>query len=100
MELQIQLFYLVIGFCYWIYRLLKFIFYNEWMWGILVNGEFSIYYLIMINYFYQVEENHTISKLSSYDNRIKKLQIGKIIIDIENKTMDNQDVFLDDISLS
>lgn len=75
-----------------------------------VNGMVPSYgSYVIINYFYLVNDNHTIAQFKHYDptGSISKFTISDgydidrmHTIDIKESTIDGQDVFLDDISLA
>lgn len=87
-------------------RVIKFWLWSSWYRIHSVNGKTPSYgSYVIINYFYLVNDNHTIAQFRYYDRNesISKFiiddDIGTHTIDIKERTMNGQDVFLDDISL-
>ena len=86
----------------WTIRVIKFFIWQSWYKVHTVNGTHPSYSAcVIINYFYLVNDNHTITQFRQYDpsETICKFTICDHRVDIKEGTMDGQDVFLDDISL-
>lgn len=86
----------------WVMRVIKFWVWASWYKIHFVNGKSPTYgSYVIINYFYLVNDNHTIAQFRSYDpyESISKFTIDDVKVDIKERTVNGQDVFLDDISL-